>query len=71
LSLLNPCLPPDYLEEVAFFLSVGEQAPFSGASEIDELTPKQREFWVKKLSDTYKRQKEEMEKANAKSKGKR
>jgi hypothetical protein len=65
--------PPseDYLNELAFFLCVGEQAPFSSAADVDELSPHDRNFWVKKLSELYKKQSEEMEKAKAKSKGKR
>jgi hypothetical protein len=50
---------------------VGEQAPFSSAADVDELSPHDRNFWVKKLSELYKKQSEEMEKAKAKSKGKR
>lgn len=65
LSLLNPP-NEEYLNEVAFLLSVGEQAPFKDATAIDELTPSQRDFWVKKLSDLYRQQREEMERAQTK-----
>jgi hypothetical protein len=58
------------LRDEAFFLTVGEQAPFKSVSEVYSLTPKEREAWVKKLSDLYKAQKEEMDKMNRKSKRK-
>jgi hypothetical protein len=62
--------PPneEYLNELAFFLCTGEQAPFSSAAEVDKLTPSERNFWVTKLSEMYKKQQEEMEKAKSKSK---
>ncbi|MFQ3617434.1 MAG: hypothetical protein SNJ50_12095 [Cyanobacteriota bacterium] len=52
---------------MAAFLSLGEQAPFKDASRIDELTPRERDFWVKTLSESYQKQREEYEKANRKS----
>jgi len=68
LSLLSPRDSQDRLDQVAAFLSLGEQAPFKDASRIDELTPRERDFWVKTLSESYQKQKEEYEKANRKSK---
>lgn len=67
LSLLGPRDSQDYLDQIAAFLSLGEQAPFKDASRIDELTPRERDFWVKTLSESYQSQKDEYEKANRKS----
>ena len=64
LSLLGPRDSQDYLDQIAAFLSLGEQAPFKDASRIDELTPRERDFWVKTLSESYQKQKDEYEKAN-------
>lgn len=52
----------DYLNHVAFYLSTGEQAPFKSAVEVYNLTSKQRNFFVRKLSDLYQKQQEEMNK---------
>lgn len=71
LSLLSPRDSQAYLDQVAAFLSLGEQAPFKDASRIDELTPREKDFWVKTLSDSYQKQREEYEKANRKSKPRR
>lgn len=67
LSLLSPRDSQEQLDRVAAFLSLGEQAPFKDASRIDELTPRERDFWVKTLSESYQKQREEYEKANRKS----
>jgi hypothetical protein len=64
LSLLNPP-DPEYLDDVAAFLSLGEIAPFKDASRIDELTPRERNFWVSKLSATYQKQREEYERSRS------
>jgi hypothetical protein len=58
----------EYLNEVAFFLRTGEQAP-----KVDplEMTHSSLNFWVEKLSETYKKQNEEMKKSQAKSKSRR
>lgn len=64
LSLLSPRDAQEHLDQVAAFLSLGEQAPFKDASRIDELTPRERDFWVKTLSESYQKQREEYEKAN-------
>ena len=61
-----PPFPPNYLDDVAFFLCTGEQAPFKSPSEVDDLTPEQRNYWVSKLADSYKKQQEAMERANRK-----
>jgi len=49
---------------------VGEQAPFKSVTEIYALDPRERNAWVTKLSDLYKKQKEEMEKSNQRAKQK-
>lgn len=67
ISLLTPP-SEDYLHDVAFFLSVGEQAPFKSVTDVYRLTPQEREYWVKKLSEMYQKQKEAMEKQNRRSK---
>lgn len=53
----------DYLNHIAFYLTTGEQAPFSSVSEVYKLTTRRRNFFVKKLSDLYRKQAEEMEKS--------
>ena len=53
----------DYLNHIAFYLSVGEQAPFSSVEEVYKLTAKRRNFFVKKLSDLYEQQQEELNKS--------
>lgn len=58
----------DYLRDIAFFLTVGEQAPFKSAAEVYQLSPRDRNAWVEKLSDLYKKQKEEMDAANRRAK---
>lgn len=67
MSLLTP--PSEhYLDEVAFFLSVGEQAPFKSPEDIDELSITSRNFWVEKLSEVYQKQQQEMQKSRSKRK---
>ncbi len=58
----------ELLNEVSFFLTTGSDAPFSSPTEVLNLTPSSRDFWVRKLSDMYTKQKEEMDKAKSKSK---
>lgn len=70
MSLLQ-CPPEAYLDDLVFFLTVGEFAPFSSADEIDELTPKRRDYFIKKLGDLYQKQKEDMEQAKARQKSRR
>jgi hypothetical protein len=65
MSLLTP-IDEEQLNELAFFLTVGEQAPFKSASEINELTIKELKYWVDKLSSVYQKQKEDMEKSRRK-----
>jgi hypothetical protein len=60
-TLIQP-LDPKYYHDAAFFLCTGEQAPFSGFSEVLELEREELLYWVNKLSELYKKQKEEMEK---------
>jgi hypothetical protein len=57
-----------YFNELDFFFRTGEQAP---RNDVFEMTPSSREFWIKKLSEMYKKQKEEMDKSAAKSKSRR
>ena len=59
------------LDKTAFFLTTGEQAPFSSAKDVYDLTVNSRQFWVKELSNTYEKQKEEMQKQQAKNKAPR
>lgn len=60
------------LADVKFFLSVGEQAPFTGSGHlIDDLPVREIKQWVKQLSDHYKKQQKEMEKQKQKSKSKK
>lgn len=74
-SLLSPPRPnnkrgsvEEYFNELDFFFRTGEQAP---RIDVFETTPTSREFWVKKLSQMYQKQKEEMDRSAAKSKSKR
>ncbi len=77
LSLLSPPRTKNYksvsnyLNEIAFFLTMGESAPFKSVQDVFDLTPVNRDWWVNKLSETYKKQKEEMDKASSKAKSKR
>lgn len=59
------------LDQIGFFLSTGEQAPFSNPESVYDLTVSSRNFWVSELSNTYKKQNEEMKKNQAKSKGRK
>ena len=68
-NLLRPP-PPDYLRELLFFLTFGEQAPCKSIHEARQISVQDRNFWVKKLSESYQRQKDEMDKSNRKSKSK-
>lgn len=65
MSLLTP-IDETQLNELAFFLTVGEQAPFKSVSEINELTLKDLRYWVDKLSGVYQKQREDMEKSRRK-----
>lgn len=64
-------LPTSELDKISFFLMSGEYAPFKSVSEIDELTPAQRKFFIESLSELYEKQKEEMDKAKAKQRSAR
>lgn len=56
----------EHLRDAAFFLSVGDQAPFKGVRDVYELTAYERHAWIKKLSNLYQQQKEDVEKARRK-----
>jgi hypothetical protein len=57
----------EYFNKVAKFLTFGEQAPFSSRQEVLMLTPNERNWWVKDISETYERQQKEMEKSQARA----
>jgi hypothetical protein len=63
--LIQP-LEANYYHDAAFFLCTGEQAPFSGISEVFQLERHELLYWVDRLSELYKKQKEEMEKVKNK-----
>lgn len=63
MSLLNRRISEDYLNEIAFFLITGDQAPMSSVGEVYDLSAKSRDFFVRKLSEHYQRQQEEIEAA--------
>lgn len=56
-----------YREDSIFFLMYGESG-FSSREEILRMRVTDRNYHVKKLADTYERQKEEMEKSSKSSK---
>ena len=56
------------IDEIAFFLMTGEQAPCASIKDVFDLTPTRRVRWVEKLSDVYQKQAEEMDKAKRKRK---
>ena len=62
--------PPDeqYLTDAIFFLTFGDQVPFKSAEEVLRLPATLRDALIRKLSDTYRQQKEEFEKAQKKGK---
>lgn len=43
-----------YVNEIASFLMIGEMAPFKSVSEVRDLTLSSRNYWIEKLSQTYK-----------------
>lgn len=53
-----------YREDSIFFLCTGEQAPFSSREEILRMPVALRNSYVKKLANTYDRQRQEMEKSS-------
>jgi len=63
LDLLNGGVDEEYLNDVAFLLCTGEQAPFNSVQEVWQMSPKRRNYFVKKLSEMYERQREEIENA--------
>lgn len=42
-----------YLDKISSFLCVGEMAPFKSANEVKGLSIASRNFWVRKMGDTY------------------
>lgn len=54
-----------YREDSIFFLCTGEQAPFSSREEVLRMPVATRNYYVKKLADTYERQRQEMEKSSS------
>lgn len=64
-------MPEIDLDKITFFLTSGENAPFKSVSDVDELTPRQRKFFVESLSNLYEKQREEMDKAKQKSQSRR
>ena len=65
MSLIHP-IDENQLNDIAFFLTVGEQAPFKSALEINELTVKEIKYWVEKLNGVYQKQRDEIEKSRRK-----
>jgi hypothetical protein len=65
MSLIHP-IDENQLNDIAFFLTVGEQAPFKSASEINYLTIKEIRYWVEKLNNVYEKQRAEIEKSRRK-----
>jgi hypothetical protein len=70
MALLLPLNPEQlelqrqYREDSVFFLCTGEQAPFSSREEVLRMPVVTRNYYVKKLADTYERQRQEMEKSS-------
>ena len=42
-----------HLDKISSFLCLGDMAPFKSASEVKSLSIASRNFWVKKVNDTY------------------
>lgn len=59
-------LQSQYREDSIFFLCAGEQAPFSSREEVLRMSVATRNYYVKKLADTYERQRKEMERSSRK-----
>jgi len=57
----------EYFNKITKFLTFGEQAPFSSLQEVLALTPRDRNWWVKDISETYERQQKELEKSQSKA----
>ena len=64
--------PPsrNYLDDVVFFLTFGEQAPCKSIEEAKKIPVRQRDAIVKRLSEAYEKQKKDMEDSSRKSRGK-
>lgn len=66
-NLLRPA-QEEYLQNILFFLTFGEQAPCKSIQEAKQLPVRERNFYVDKLNESYQKQKEEMDKASRKGK---
>lgn len=66
-NLLRPA-GEEYLQNILFFLTFGEQAPCKSIQEAKQLPTRERNFYVDKLNESYQKQKEEMDKASRKGK---
>jgi hypothetical protein len=69
-NLLRPA-QEEYLQNILFFLTFGEQAPCKSIQEAKQLPVRERNFYVDKLNESYQKQKEEMDKASRKGKSTR
>lgn len=67
--VLNLLTPPseEYINKLLFHLTFGEQAPCKSLTEAMNLPIKQRDAFVQMISDAYRKQKEEMDRANRKN----
>jgi hypothetical protein len=54
------------LIDMAFFLVFGEQAPVKSIAEVDEMPVRHRDEYIRKLSETYQKQQDEMKKTSKK-----
>jgi hypothetical protein len=54
------------LLDMAFFLVFGEQAPVKSIAEVDEMPVRHRDEYIRKLSETYQKQQEDMKKNSKK-----
>lgn len=57
----------DRINQLLFFLTFGEQAPCKSIAEAIKLPIRQRDAIAKLMSESYQKQKEEMDRANRKS----
>ncbi len=66
LGLLTPIWTSEYINDVKFFLSTGEQAPFKGApDQVGKLNFEEMNYWVNALKDLYRKQNEAVAKSSA------
>lgn len=64
----SPGSTTKYLDEVAFALMFGKQAPFSSREDVLNLVPQSRNWWLNKVRTTLEQQADEMKKAQSKAK---